>query len=183
VGPPFGCGFPRANAIPNEARPSRVGTPIERFTRVPAIHIIRLPQHRGEGRMNREFLSQSAPPGFPLAQGGAAARATPPPLHLTPRELDVVRYVMLGESNKQIARRLGISNYTVRDHVSNLLKKAGVTSRSRLALVISAPIAHAVHEPVAQVRPGSPHPAAGETRPPAAPEAPRAIGAFWRTTR
>lgn len=132
--------------------------------------------------MNREFLSQSAPPGFPMAQGGALVPATRPPLHLTPRELDVVRYVMLGESNKQIARRLGISNYTVRDHVSNLLKKAGVTSRSRLALVISAPIAHAVHEPATQERPDSPHSAAVQTRPPAAPEAPRVIGAFWRTT-
>jgi DNA-binding CsgD family transcriptional regulator len=182
VGLPSASDFTRASASPNEARPTRVGSPIERFTRAAAIHIIRLPPREGEGRMNREFLSQPAPPGFTLAQGGAPARATPPPLHLTPRELDVVRYVMLGESNKQIARRLGISNYTVRDHVSNLLKKAGVTSRSRLALVISAPIAHAVHEPAAHERPDSPHCPAGETRPPAAPEAPRAIGAFWRTT-
>lgn len=66
----------------------------------------------------------------------AAARRS---IHLTPREAEIVRYVMLGESNKQIARRLGISNYTVRDHVSNLLKKSGVTSRSRLALVLPAP--------------------------------------------
>jgi DNA-binding NarL/FixJ family response regulator len=64
------------------------------------------------------------------------------PVHLTPREAEIVRYVMPGESNKQIARRLGISNYTVRDHVSNLLKKSGVTSRSRLALVLPAPAAH-----------------------------------------
>ena len=71
--------------------------------------------------MNREILSQSAPPGLPMASNGAPVHATRPPIHLTPRELDVVRYVMLGESNKQIARRLGISNYTVRDHVSNLL--------------------------------------------------------------
>ena len=75
--------------------------------------------------MNREFLppptSQPSPP-------GALPRAKPT-IHLTPRESEIVRYVMLGESNKQIARRLGISNYTVRDHVSNLLKKAAVTSR------------------------------------------------------
>jgi DNA-binding NarL/FixJ family response regulator len=67
------------------------------------------------------------------AAAGSPARRLP---HLTPRESEIVRYVMLGESNKQIARRLGISNYTVRDHVSNLLKKSGVTSRSRLALVL-----------------------------------------------
>jgi DNA-binding CsgD family transcriptional regulator len=133
--------------------------------------------------MNRDFLSQSAPPVLPLAHDGAPVRATRPPIHLTPRELDVVRYVMLGESNKQIARRLGISNYTVRDHVSNLLKKAGVTSRSRLALVISTPVAHAVHEPAIEARPEPLLAVAGPTRPLAAPEAPRAIGALWRTSR
>ncbi|MGE5160318.1 MAG: response regulator transcription factor [Betaproteobacteria bacterium] len=115
--------------------------------------------------MNREFLSQSAPPGVPLAPNGTPGRATRPPIHLTPRELEVVRHVMLGESNKQIARRLGISNYTVRDHVSNLLKKAGVTSRSRLALVIPIPVAHAVHEPATQDRHGPWLASAGQGRP------------------
>lgn len=133
--------------------------------------------------MNRDFLSQPAPQGLLPAQNGAVVHATRPPIHLTPRELDVVRHVMLGESNKQIARRLGISNYTVRDHVSNLLKKAGVTSRSRLALVISAPVAHAVHEPAMHERPEPPFTATGPTRPLAAPEAPRATGALWRTPR
>lgn len=82
----------------------------------------------------------------PLAAGpssthASAAAAPRHSIHLTPREAEIVRYVMLGESNKQIARRLGISNYTVRDHVSNLLKKSGVTSRSRLALVLPPPAA------------------------------------------
>ena len=133
--------------------------------------------------MNRDFLSQTAPAGFPLPQSAAPLRAPRPPLHLTPRESEIVRYVMLGESNKQIARRLGISNYTVRDHVSNLLKKAGVTSRSRLALVLSAPLPHAVHEPAPHGHPEPLLPAAGETRPLAVPEAPRDFGALWRTTR
>jgi DNA-binding CsgD family transcriptional regulator len=133
--------------------------------------------------MSRDFHSLSAPPGLPAAPDGTPARAPRPPIHLTPRELEVVRHVLLGESNKQIARRLGISNYTVRDHVSNLLKKAGVTSRSRLALVIATPVAHAVHEPAAHERPEPWRAAAGENRPPAAPEAPRAIGAPWRTSR
>lgn len=58
-------------------------------------------------------------------------------VHLTPRESQIVRFVILGESNKQIARRLGISDYTVRDHVSNLLRKAGAAKRSRLAMLLS----------------------------------------------
>lgn len=83
-------------------------------------------------------------------------------IHLTPRESEIVRYVMLGESNKQIARRLGISNYTVRDHVSNLLKKSGVTSRSRLALAFPAPL----DQPAAAVsRPESVSPSSVSHRP------------------
>lgn len=58
------------------------------------------------------------------------------PIHLTPREAEIAHYVSLGESNKQIARRLGISDYTVRDHVSNLLRKAGASKRSRLAVLL-----------------------------------------------
>ena len=127
--------------------------------------------------MNRDFLP---PPTSQPSLPGAPLRAKPT-IHLTPRESEVVRYVMLGESNKQIARRLGISNYTVRDHVSNLLKKAGVTSRSRLALVISFPLPLAVHEPVAHGLADTRHNAARETRPPAVPEAPRDLGAIWRT--
>lgn len=91
--------------------------------------------------MNNE---ESASPGGASSSSSSQASTGPiprrPPIHLTPRESEIVRFVMLGESNKQIARRLGISNYTVRDHVSNLLKKSGVTSRSRLALVLPAPV-------------------------------------------
>ena len=94
--------------------------------------------------MNNE---EAASPGGALnpssIQASTGQMPRQPPIHLTPRESEIVRFVMLGESNKQIARRLGISNYTVRDHVSNLLKKAGVTSRSRLALVLTAPVVQA----------------------------------------
>ncbi|MGB2819105.1 MAG: LuxR C-terminal-related transcriptional regulator [Burkholderiaceae bacterium] len=90
---------------------------------------------------NDEFTSSTGLPNPSLSQTSAAQTTRQPLIHLTPRESEIVRYVMLGESNKQIARRLGISNYTVRDHVSNLLKKSGVTSRSRLALVLPPPLA------------------------------------------
>ena len=86
------------------------------------------------------FTSPGESPNSSSVHGGAAQPPKPLSIHLTPRESEIVRYVVLGESNKQIARRLGISNYTVRDHVSNLLKKSGVTSRSRLALALPAPL-------------------------------------------
>lgn len=53
-------------------------------------------------------------------------------MNLTPRESDVLRLLLLGKSNKQIALDLQISDYTVRDHVSALLRKHGTRSRSLL---------------------------------------------------
>jgi DNA-binding NarL/FixJ family response regulator len=53
---------------------------------------------------------------------------------LTPRELDVVALVGEGRANKDIARQLGIGERTARTHVSNVLHKLGLTSRTQLAL-------------------------------------------------
>ena len=53
---------------------------------------------------------------------------------LTPRELDVVALVGEGKANKEIARQLGIGERTARTHVSNVLHKLGLTSRTQLAL-------------------------------------------------
>jgi DNA-binding NarL/FixJ family response regulator len=53
---------------------------------------------------------------------------------LTPRELDVVTLVGEGRPNKEIAQELGIGERTARTHVSNILRKLGLTSRTQLAL-------------------------------------------------
>jgi DNA-binding NarL/FixJ family response regulator len=52
--------------------------------------------------------------------------------------MDVARGVIRGASNKEIAAALGISPHTVRDHVSCLLAKFDVPSRTRLAVVLSS---------------------------------------------
>jgi DNA-binding CsgD family transcriptional regulator len=52
---------------------------------------------------------------------------------VSPREHDVLMLVAAGSRNKAIAKQLGISDNTVKFHVSNLLHKAGVTNRSELA--------------------------------------------------
>jgi len=51
---------------------------------------------------------------------------------LTPRHLDVLRRLVLGEANKAIAERLGLSVATVEVHVSAILKKARVDGRAEL---------------------------------------------------
>jgi DNA-binding NarL/FixJ family response regulator len=50
---------------------------------------------------------------------------------LTPRELDVLQLMVKGLSNKEIAEQLFISDKTVKIHVSNILKKLRVKSRSQ----------------------------------------------------
>ena len=49
---------------------------------------------------------------------------------LTPRELEVLGLVAEGESNKSIARRLGISVHTAKFHVASVLDKLDATGRT-----------------------------------------------------
>jgi DNA-binding NarL/FixJ family response regulator len=51
---------------------------------------------------------------------------------LTPREQDTARLVMLGLSDKEIARALEISTTTVRTHLENAFRKLGVSNRAAL---------------------------------------------------
>jgi DNA-binding NarL/FixJ family response regulator len=53
---------------------------------------------------------------------------------LTSRELEVLRLVGAGKANKAIAAELGISERTARTHVSNILAKLGLSSRTQVAL-------------------------------------------------
>lgn len=55
-------------------------------------------------------------------------------LSITNREYEVLGLLGQGMTNKQIGLRLGISQYTVRDHVSTLLRKMEVSSRVELAI-------------------------------------------------
>ena len=49
---------------------------------------------------------------------------------LTPREVEVLRLMAEGFGNKQIAARLGISDHTVKFHISSILAKLSVSSRT-----------------------------------------------------
>lgn len=53
---------------------------------------------------------------------------------LTTREVEVLRLVGAGRANKEIALELGISERTARTHVSNILRKLGLASRTQAAL-------------------------------------------------
>ena len=55
-------------------------------------------------------------------------------LGLTDRELDVLTHIGHGRSNKEIAKRLGITLGTTKSHVSHILDKLGLESRTQAAL-------------------------------------------------
>ncbi|MEE1923771.1 LuxR C-terminal-related transcriptional regulator [Pseudomonas sp. 148P] len=57
---------------------------------------------------------------------------------MTKRELEVLELLVKAKTNKQIASDLNISVYTVRDHVSSLMRKANVGSRTQLVLMAVA---------------------------------------------
>ena len=72
------------------------------------------------------------------AGGGSAAggsRADAALASLTSRERDVLAGVARGLSNRAIADELGITERTARTHVSNILAKLGLTSRTQAALL------------------------------------------------
>lgn len=53
---------------------------------------------------------------------------------LTPREKEVIECLSKGYSNKQIAKELFITEKTVTGHMSNILSKLGVKSRSQVLI-------------------------------------------------
>ena len=68
--------------------------------------------------------------------GPAPAPPEPDPVGLTPREREVITLLSDGLSNAEIARTLYISEKTASVHVSNILRKLGVTSRIQAAAAV-----------------------------------------------
>jgi DNA-binding NarL/FixJ family response regulator len=69
-------------------------------------------------------FAQSLAPSDPAVQLPAAVES------LTPRELEVIRLLADGLSNRLIASQLGISEHTVKFHVDSILGKLGAHSRT-----------------------------------------------------
>jgi DNA-binding NarL/FixJ family response regulator len=58
-------------------------------------------------------------------------------LGITPRQADVLTLLLQGAPNKDIARRLGLSVETVKDHVQAVLRALGVSSRTQAVLAVA----------------------------------------------
>ncbi|HAA40281.1 MAG TPA: hypothetical protein DCE36_09390 [Pseudomonas sp.] len=58
-------------------------------------------------------------------------------MKITNRESAVLDFLVQGLSNKEIGRELSISNHTVRDHISSIMRKTNTTNRVELAILTS----------------------------------------------
>jgi len=83
--------------------------------------------HRGEVHLDPAIAGR-------LVRALRAPRRPQPGSGLTEREREVLRLVAAGEANKDIAAELGISERTARTHVSSILNKLGMASRTQVAL-------------------------------------------------
>lgn len=52
----------------------------------------------------------------------------------TVREIDVLTFLVNGDSNNVIAEKLCITNHTVKEHLTQIYKKLGVTNRTSAAI-------------------------------------------------
>jgi DNA-binding CsgD family transcriptional regulator len=79
----------------------------------------------------RAFTSLGAATDLARVEGFVSGAAKEPPTHgLSPRELEVLRLVAAGRSNREIAAALVISEHTVARHVQNIFAKLRVSTRT-----------------------------------------------------
>lgn len=86
-----------------------------------------------------ETVKQMAPPEIGRLQSRHLHVVTAPPQRdalasLSDRELEVVRLVAEGLSNKEISSRLSLSDKTVKNHISHILAKMNLTARTQVAV-------------------------------------------------
>lgn len=90
---------------------------------VHALNLVRLGENVFPTRLAAELVR-------PRAAEGRTGR----PINLTGRELDILRGLLDGQSNKMIANRLGTTDATVKAQLRHLLRKIGAENRTQAAL-------------------------------------------------
>lgn len=127
--------------------------------------------HQGEYIINELVLSRPKVAEKVLKQfqdfavmGGAMETLVTP---LTARELEVLGYAARGYMNKQIAYQLGVSEQTIKNHMTSILRKLDANDRTQAVVLalhygwISPPVTRPPESPVSNGTRISPHPSSG----------------------
>ncbi|MFC0590141.1 response regulator transcription factor [Novosphingobium aquiterrae] len=98
---------------------------------------------------NARFVDLSSPHATPVPTTSHAEKAAPDPQLLTSRQSEIFALMLEGLSNKAIGRRIGISHFTVRNHVSKLMQILNIPTRRdiRRALHDAIPISDHQDQP------------------------------------
>src|SRR5688572_18495875 len=87
------------------------------------------PRHAGRRALDRRLREEARRPGSheqPPAHGHLSGARVPP------RHARVLRHLLAGESEKEIARKLALSPHTVHEYVKEIYRRLGVGSRAEL---------------------------------------------------
>lgn len=85
-------------------------------------------------RMVREAARQAEPPPGPATQHQQEPPREPPAEPLSPKELEVLRLLVRGRTNRDAAEELRVSLSTVKNHVHHIIAKLGVSDRTQAAV-------------------------------------------------
>lgn len=135
-----GSGFPRGIAGAELTTQDRLLATAEAYQRLlePRAHRPALDprgaadQLREEARAGR--LDAKSAAAVLAAAGQRVSRRTPWPAGLTDREVEILRLVAQGRSNREIAAELFIAEKTARNHVERIYAKLGVNNRTQASL-------------------------------------------------
>jgi DNA-binding CsgD family transcriptional regulator/pimeloyl-ACP methyl ester carboxylesterase len=119
--------------IPVEvARSLAMGLPRGRLILLEGTQPVLFPEQPDEvATMLADFLVRGIEPAETPSDGPSAGRRVAPASDgLSAREHEVLQLVAAGESNSQIARRLGLSTHTIERHVANVYRKIGARGRA-----------------------------------------------------
>jgi HD-GYP domain-containing protein (c-di-GMP phosphodiesterase class II) len=135
-----GSGYPRGLTGAAIARPARIlgAADVYQAMREPRPHRPPRPAGEAAGELRAEVkagrLDAEAVEAVLGAAGHRVSRRREGPAGLTPREVEVLRLLAQGMSNKETARRLVISPKTVANHVEHIYAKIGASTRATASL-------------------------------------------------
>jgi DNA-binding CsgD family transcriptional regulator len=138
-----GSGYPRGLAGAAVSRPARIVGAADAYQamREPRPYRSQRPADEAAAELRAEVgagrLDSEAVEAVLAAAGHRVVRRREGPAGLTPREVEVLRLLARGMSNREIAARLVISPKTVGNHVEHIYGKIGASTRTRASLLFS----------------------------------------------